>query len=272
MMTSDFNEIRSELLDIHEVVGSLGDNDILNGYVEGLQEAFSRLDTLAAMKVDEETVYEILEADELQPVLSAISRLRNIYGLRLEIEQAKALLASHDPWSEIRGFTFYNNYLELASMEQRGANLMSGDSIIFLGSGPLPLSLIIMCSRYNLKGMGIERDASYAELARRLIDHLDMSHQISIVQGDHFSLPRELRCNLLMVAAMARPKQEIFNQLAAILPEGSLVSYRLYEKGLRRILDMEEPFILPSRFVSHCRIRPLPPVNNTVVVIRREGT
>ena len=76
---------------------------------------------------------------------------------------------------------------------------------------------------------------------------------------------------LLMVAAMARPKEEIFLHLAQSLPGGSLVSFRLYEKGLRRLLDREgdADFILPTEFNNYCRIRPQPPVNNTVVVVRK---
>jgi len=268
MMLTTFPEIRNSLFEICALVQTLSDDDILNGDNERIGCSYSKLDQLAAMKTTENTIIEILRSDELKTVLPDISRLRNLYGLRLEIEQTKALLASPDPWSEIKGFTFYQNYQKLAEMEHKAAGLEAGNRIVFLGSGPLPLSLIILCSTYDLQGIGIEREKSSADLSRRLIHHLGMANKLSILDGDHFSLPIEQQCNLIMVAAMALPKQDIFNHLAATLSKDSLISYRLYEKGLRKILNLDEPFELPPEFKLHCSIRPAPPVNNTVVVVR----
>jgi hypothetical protein len=268
-MESGFAEIRSELLDVHNAIRELSDEDILHAQASILEPPFRGMDRLAAMEIKDEVLTEILASAELEPVLSSISRLRNIYGLRLEIEQAHELLASPDPWARLREFTFYENYLQLAAMEQQGAGLEVEDRIVFLGSGPLPLSLILLCSRYGLQGIGIERECSFVELSRQVVEHLSLAKTITIMSGDHFALPLKEECQLLMVAAMARPKEEIFQHLARSLPAGSLVSFRLYEKGLRRLLDRDGEFILPPEFSNYCRIPPQPPVNNTVVVVKR---
>ncbi len=267
--TSCSDEIRTIITEIGRAIGSVSDDDILQGRAKGLRDYFGRLDMLAAMEVEPQTADEIAQDRQLVPMLEEISRLRNLYNLRLEIEQARSLLASAKPWETIRQFTFYPNYLKLAAMEQKGAELQQGDHIVFLGSGPLPLSLIMLCSIYGLKGTGIEREREYAALSRSLVERLGLQNEISVLDGDHFSLPLKQRTKLIMIAAMARPKQEIFNLLAKRLPEGSLVSFRLYEKGLRRILDREEPFTLPPEFRLQHRIIPEPPVNNTVVMVRR---
>lgn len=269
MMGVDFAEIRNELLDIYGAIRDLSDEEILHASAAILEPPFRRLDHMAAMEVNVKVLAEILAAAELEPVLSAISRLRNLYGLRLEIEQAHELLASSDPWGRLREFTFYENYLKLAAMEQRGAGLEANDQVIFLGSGPLPLSLILLCSRYGLKGIGIERKNSYVKLSRQVVEHLGLGDRITIKLGNHFSLPLKEEFRLLMVAAMARPKKEIFQHLAQSLPAGSVVSFRLYEKGLRKLLDRNGDFILPPEFSNYCSIRPQLPVNNTVVVVRR---
>lgn len=72
-----------------------------------------------------------------------------------------------------------------------------------------------------------------------------------------------------MVAAQAEPKKEVFEQLAKVLPKGSNVSYRLYEKGLRRVLDGSSIFDLPSGFEEYLRVQPEPPVNNKSVFLKR---
>ncbi|XCN74385.1 MAG: nicotianamine synthase family protein [Candidatus Electrothrix aestuarii] len=271
-MIPDYTELAATLARISESVRPLRDEEILQGDATVLDPLFRELDILAAQDVEPEIVERLLYAQELASVLPEISRLRNLYSLRLEIQQARSLLENSHPWQAIQGFTFYPNYVQLAATEQQGANLQPGDRVIFLGSGPLPLSLILLCSEYGLNGLGIERDQDSAEFSRHLLEHLGMQEQISILVGDHFTLHKESKmvdCKLVMVAAMARPKQEIFRRLARILPADSLVSYRLYEKGLRRILDQEEDFLLPDAFSRHCRIPPRPPVNNTVVMVRK---
>ena len=72
-----------------------------------------------------------------------------------------------------------------------------------------------------------------------------------------------------MVAAQAEPKKEIFEHLVKILPKRGKVSYRLYEKSLRRILDGSFLFKLPAGFEEYLRIQPEPPVNNTVVFLEK---
>jgi hypothetical protein len=95
------------------------------------------------------------------------------------------------------------------------------------------------------------------------------SESIDIVEGNHFSLPLKTRCDFYMVAAQAEPKREVFEQLAKVLPEGSKVSCRLYEKGLRRVLEGSSLYEPPSGFEEYLRVQPEPPVNNTVVFLKR---
>ncbi|WP_456386931.1 nicotianamine synthase family protein [Desulfolithobacter sp.] len=267
-MTPDVKKIHKEFFEIHEAIRNLSDKDFFMEDARAMKRPFQRLDKLAAMEVEDRVLQEIYHSSELEPLLPAISRLRNSYGLYLEIEQARSVLAASVPWDRLREFTFYPNYEHLADMEMQGAGLKPGDTAVFLGSGPLPLSLIFLCSRYDLKGIGIEQDASFVKLSRQVVDHLGLAGRISIRKGDHFSLPLEEHCHLFMIAAMARPKREIFHHLACNLPPGSLVSYRLYEKGLRRLLDQDGNFSLPPGFTEYRRIRPRPPVNNTVVVVK----
>ncbi|MGB9131874.1 MAG: nicotianamine synthase family protein, partial [Methanosarcina sp.] len=86
----------------------------------------------------------------------------------------------------------------------------------------------------------------------------------------HFILPLEIRCDLYMVAAQAEPKEEVFEHLAKVLPKGSKISYRLYEKGLRKVLDGSSLSEIPIGFEEFLRVEPEPPVNNTVIFLKRK--
>jgi len=261
--------IRSELLDVCAKVESLSDEEMLTGPSHLLEVPFRRLDVLASQEVDEETVDKILLDRDFQQVREAVARLRNVYSLRLEIEETRSILESQDPWKTLKGFTFYPNYQILAETEQAGAYLSPGDTVAFLGSGPLPLSLIVLCSERGLKGIGIERVSEWAEISRKVLDRLGLQSEIVILEGDQFTFPLERECQLVMIAAMARPKEEIFRHLAEVLLPGTRVSYRIYENGLRRLLDLDHSFTPPPEFRETLRVRPKPPVNNTVIFLTR---
>jgi hypothetical protein len=229
------------------------------------------LNRLAALEIDDRQVEALIADRSLKPAIRQIARLKRIHGLRLERQRAQAIIDSAAPWDMLKGFIYYPNYLQLAEMESRGANLNRDDRVVFLGSGPLPLSLIALVNRCAIKGVGIEKDSFNAELSRKVLAALALNDQIEIILGDHFTLPLPHPCSLVMVGADAIPKKEIFFHLAKTLPDGMKLSYRIYEKGLRRLFDMDHVGKLPQPLREYRRIRPQPPVNNTSVFVIKEN-
>jgi hypothetical protein len=132
------------------------------------------------------------------------------------------------------------------------------------------LSLIALVKRCDIQGVGIEKDPLNADLSRQVLETLALGDQIDIISGDHFALPLTQPCRLIMVGADAVPKEEIFTHLAGTLPGQTTLSYRIYEKGLRRLFDMDHVGDLPHPLKEYRRIRPQPPVNNTSVFVIKE--
>ena len=262
-MTPD--QIKKEFLDIYDTVAPITVQDILDGTHEAAYPCFDRLDQMAALKMDDAAAESLRTDAELSCVLAHISGLKRANGLRMEIRNAKRVINSADPWETVKQFVYYPNYLELARMEYTGGGLGPGDRVAFLGSGPMPLTLVCLCTRYNIFGIGIEQFNEYAQLSSQLINALNLSDKIQIIEGNHFSLPLPDPCRLIMIGADALPKEEIFAHLSDSLEDGTALSYRIYEKGLRRLLDVQSGFLLPSGIKEVRRIRPEPPVNNTSV-------
>jgi hypothetical protein len=213
-------------------------------------------------------VFQQLESNSrFNSAFGAISTFRSQYTAELEAEQANSILKSRDPWNTLTDFTYLPNYIQLARTEYRGAGLKPGNTVLFLGSGPLPLTLIVLCHQHGLNGIGIEQYPERAELSRQALEKLGLSNQIRIINGNHQTLPMEETPDLIMVAAQAEPKNEIFDHLAGVLPAGTKISYRTYEKGLRRMLDTFYRYELPGPLREYLRIPPEPPVNNTSVFL-----
>ena len=260
----------TELQQLHALVKDMGEDEILESSSVELQVAFKRLDELAALEMDEKSTETILKSLGLESLLIAISNFRFSYNLKLEIEKANCILESQNSWKTFKNVTFYPNYLQLARTEFIGSNLKPEDCVVFIGSGPLPQSLTMLCHEHGVRGIGIEQDGNRASLPREVISRLRLSENIRIIEGNHFCLPLEARCELYMIAAQAEPKKEIFEHLAKVLPKGSKVSYRLYEKGLRKILDSSILFELPAGFEEYLRTQPALPVNNSVVFLEKK--
>ncbi|HIE31074.1 MAG TPA: methyltransferase, partial [Methanosarcinales archaeon] len=222
---------------------------------------------LIALDISNGTAEAILSNSGLNSAFDAITAFRSRYTAELETREAESILNSSDPWAALESFTYIPNYIQLARTEYEGARLKAGDSVVFLGSGPLPLSLIVLCRQHGLGGIGVEQEPERAELSRRVLERLELSERIRIIEGNHLMLPMKEMPELIMVAAQAEPKKEIFDHLAELLPAGTKISYRIYEKGLRRILDTFSRYELPERFKECQRVRPTPPVNNTVVFL-----
>jgi hypothetical protein len=260
-----FQAIKTELLQLDAALQNLTEDQIQNAPDEVYGAHLNRLNRLAAAPVADDVVRRLIADVDLGPAIARISRLKRQNGLRLEVQIAESMMSVPNPWTCLQQFLFYPNYLTLARMEYGGAGLHAGDSVVFLGSGPLPLSLICLSRHYGITGMGIEQDEGHAALSERVIRKLELGHGIQIICGNHFALPLKAPCRLIMVGADAMPKVEIFSHLAGILEPGQMISYRIYEKGLRRLFDAASCFALPPEFVEIARIQPEPPVNNTSV-------
>jgi hypothetical protein len=268
--TGDFGDkIIEEIFEISSSIKYLTDEDILRDPSNHLRTIFQRLDHLIALKIYDEPAQAIICDSVFNLAFGAIARFRSLYTAKLEIEHAHSILGSRDPWEMLTNFNYISNYLKLAQTESQGAGLKRGDTVVFLGSGPLPLTLIVLCHWYGLKGIGIEMEPDRAELSRKVLEKLGLSDQIEIINGNHLTLPLETRSELIMIAAQAEPKNEIFNHLAKVLPAGTKLSYRIYEKGLRRLLDTFYLFELPGQFEEYLRVQPEPPVNNTIVFVTK---
>lgn len=269
--------IIEEILGLYQNIVVLSNEEIVYGLSDRNRELFQELEYLVSLEVEDSVVQDILQKKELEPAFTEIKRFRNLYTVRLETEHAKEILSSDFPWASLEKFSFYGNYLNLVRTEYEGLRLSSGDMVFFLGSGPLPLTLIVFFRLYGVKSTGIEKDSFRANLSKRVLEKLGLSSVIKIVNGNHFSLSRkdlslspDTGIKALMIAAQAEPKKEIFEHLLEVMPIGGRISCRIYEKGFRKLLSGNSLFDLPESFVEQERVQPQPPVYNTVIFFEKK--
>lgn len=266
-----------EILGLYQNIVVLSNEEILSDSSDSNRELFQKLENLINLEVEDSAVLDILQKKELEPAFAEIKRFRNLYTVKLETEHAKEILSSDSPWAVLEKFPFYGNYLRLVRTEYEGLRLSTGNRVFFLGSGPLPLTLIVFFRRYGVKSTGIEQDSARANLSKRVLEKLGLSSAVKIVNGNHFSLNEkdlslspDTEIKALMIAAQAEPKKEIFEHLLEVMPVGSRISCRIYEKGLRKLLSANCLFDVPEDFEEQKRVYPQPPVYNTVIFLEKK--
>jgi hypothetical protein len=267
--------ILKEILGIYKEIRELSDEEILSCFSGRVEKSFQKLDALITRDVENDIVSILISKQELDPAFAHMNRFRNLYTVRLETGYSNEILASQSPWEVLEKYTFYRNYLRLVRTEYEGFGLKPGDRVFFLGSGPLPLTLIVFLRFYGIKGTGIEQDSARAQLSKKTLDKLGLSEDITIINGNHLSVsPVDFMDSgsgtmAFMIAAQAEPKKEILSHLLKVIPEGCRLSYRIYEKGLMKLLNRDSLLDLPEGYREYKRIRPVPPAYNTVVFLER---
>lgn len=187
------------------------------------------------------TLEELSQCMDYTAIVNAVSpkqieNMRNFwnsYETEKELKYANDLLENADSPKALVEYSFYRRYDTFISEEGKLAELHKGKNVLFLGSGPLPLSAILLTEKFGVSMTCVDSDTKAVETSRSLIKHFGYEHSISVHEG----LAQEADCSsydAIWVAALVLPKKEVFAHLGKISPKTSIVA-RVGE-GVRSII------------------------------------
>lgn len=283
MTESNFDQIRRRFWDAYETLRDLSDEEILSGPYEVFEPAYAQLRDLGTVNPGGDTA-STCSKSYFQNIGVRLIHLIEMIEQRFELDAARLVNASADVWESLKTLPSYAGYVEEVRMEYFSADLKKGDKVVFLGSGPLPMTPILFYQEHGVESVGIEKNSSHAELSQDIINRLGLSDHVKIVKGDHFSLPLRQKFELLLLAYRAEPKEEIFGHLAKVLEDRAKVGYRVPEKSSNGHLSLADLLVLiqhngyfrsnglPSGFREYCRVPPEPPNVYALVMTIKEAT
>ncbi len=236
-----------------------------------IKEITKLLDEIEIIAHDEEIDFNsakhILDDEKMNKALKLIRKFYLYIGARLETENAKDIINSDNPQEALDQFHFYERYQGLLTNESKLAKFNENTRFVFVGSGPLPLTLIMFNRKFKCKCIGIEIQEEVAELSRKVIEKLGLKEDIEIITGDENTL-KELDYDVLMVAAFAEPKEKVFaNVWETVTPE-TPVLVRTYS-GMRAILYAPLTDKILRGFHKEIMLLPIGNTNNTSVLLRK---
>jgi precorrin-6B methylase 2 len=191
-----------------------------------------------------------------------------------EIIMTNKIIKSKHPFKTYRKYIYFEAYLNSIKAEVEAGKLTKGDKVIFIGSGPLPITLIMLYDKYGIESIGIEIIPKVAELSRKLIKSLQLSDKIEIVTGDHFSIKKTENIKHVIIALAAEPKDEILQWLRPRLSDSTSISYRFtkHQKLKGDIDDLvqnsKRRFKEYDGYKTTKIINPAPPSSNIIAVVK----
>jgi hypothetical protein len=250
-------------------IDSLEDLSSLN--TVDLDEITSLLDEIEVIAHDEtidfDSAKHILDDEKMNTALQLIRKFYLYIGARLETNNATEIIKSEDPKATLDTFHFYERYEGLLTNESKLAHWHEDKTFVFVGSGPLPLTLILFREKFGCKCIGIEIEEDVAELSREVIKKLGLDDGIEILVGDE-TLLRDLDFDILMVAAFAEPKDRVFSNVWEFVDEKTPVLVRTYS-GMRAILYAPLTDTILRGFHKEVMLLPIGNTNNTSVLLRK---
>jgi nicotianamine synthase len=149
------------------------------------------------------------------PVLAAVrERLQALCAegeARLETHWARRIVEtpSSAGWRELEAFPYFENYERLARLELAALDVASPalDGArrrrgVFIGSGPLPLTSILLAARHGLAIVNLDLNPDAAILGRRVAAHLGIESSLEFVASDVLSYPNIGHFDVVFVAAL----------------------------------------------------------------------
>lgn len=250
-------------------IDSLNDMSSLNDV--DLDEITLLLDEIEVIAHDEtidfDSAKHILDDEKMNSALKLIRKFYLYIGARLETNNAMEIIKSDDPKATLDTFHFYERYQGLLTNESKLAHWHDDKTFVFVGSGPLPLTLILFREKFGCKCIGIEIQEEVAELSREVIRKLGLDDGIEILVGDE-TLLKDIDFDILMVAAFAEPKERVFANVWEIVDEKTPVLVRTYS-GMRAILYAPLTDTILRGFHKEIMLLPIGNSNNTSVLLRK---
>lgn len=224
---------------------------------------------------DEETSAEILGDPVVGSIRPRLIELCAEGESLLERHWSERVARSEDPVRELRIFPYFTNYERLTNLEAhalRGAEDRPLGKVLFIGSGPLPLTSILLASRLGLVVENIDSDETACRLASKLASRLGLEHRLSFRRANIMEETTLNEYDTVFLAALVgldrNEKDLVFRHLRSFMRPGAMLAART----AHRLRTMLYPKVVPedlAGFETKVVVQPMDDVINSVIVAEK---
>lgn len=236
-----------------------------------VNDLFSSL-VSTVLSVPDATGTAALADSDLQAIVPNLRKLCGRGEYELEAAWARSISASPRPLAELDRFPYLANYRQLCRMElgvlASAASAHVG-TVAFLGSGPLPLSSILLAQQANLQVDNIDHDETAVALGRQLVEATNTAN--ICFQTDDAAAADLAGYDVVVLAAMVgstpEEKLPLLHSICRSMSPGALLLARS-TRGLRTLLYPTVPAEALTGFEVLTVVHPVNDVLNSVILAR----
>lgn len=143
--------------------------------------------------------------------LGHLQRLCSKCEYEFECAWAEALILAENPWKMMATFPDIQHYRDLTTLGWNTLRLCCGHdhgTVLFCGSGPLPLTAILLATQHGAQVTCLELSPDAVQLSRKVIAALKLEGSITIEEGDAMQYDKFNQFEIIAVAALVGAEQE----------------------------------------------------------------
>ncbi|KAI7905514.1 Nicotianamine synthase [Cokeromyces recurvatus] len=251
---------------------------------------FTKLVTICTFQYNTEIVKAVLEDVCIIPLIPNLRAIASQGEYYLELTWAKELVyqtKNHkDTKPELDRFVYYQNYvdlvrLELHALQSVGANL--NHSIVFIGSGPLPLSSILMyemlstattLKEHTLTIHNLDRDQESISVSNILLEKLGIHHGVHQHTIDAAEYLDYTSSDVVILGALVgqdvKEKMEFLTNISSKMKQGSFIMIRSSHSLRKLLYPSIEPYqVNKCGFETTIVLHPFNDVVNSILIAKK---
>lgn len=275
------NTVASSLIDeITHVHYQLGQIEYLKPS-EHVNALFTKLVTISTFQYDDNTVSDILNNANIRALIPSLRTMASQGEYFLELTWANDLVNQtreyQDAKPDLSRFVYYQNYVDLVKLELHalhgvGANL---SNIVFIGSGPLPLSPILMYQNLPSAIMhNIDRDQESIVISSKLLNKLGIAQGFRQHIMDAMDYPHFDTADVVILGALvgqdATEKIQFLKSIGSKMKSGSFLMARSAHSLRKLLYPSLEPYqVNTCGFETVLVLHPYNDVVNSVLIARK---
>jgi nicotianamine synthase len=241
---------------------------------------FTKLVTICTFQYDDATVNTVLNNVHILALIPTLRAMASQGEYFLELTWANEL--SKEQYPKLSKFVYYQNYVDLVKLELHALHGVNAplNNIVFIGSGPLPLSPILMyqeltsTANSNVMMHNIDRDEASITVSNALLQKLDIDHGFRQHVMDATDYSDFGHADLVVLGALVgqdvQEKMKFLSHIGNSMKQGSYLMARSAHSLRKLLYPSIEPYqVNTCGFETLVVLHPFNDVVNSVLIARK---
>ncbi|MFD9625236.1 nicotianamine synthase family protein [Peribacillus muralis] len=188
-----------------------------------INRVLTELVSLISKPLEQHLAAEILNLDEIQSIRGNMLAKLTIAETLMEEHHAKSYVGKVSTLEDFRSFLYWGNYKELIKTEINELKKVKNDSqsFAFVGTGPLPLSPLLIQQELGANMTCLDIDEQAYSLGKRIIQQLEGEASSNYVLNDG-ALHDYGEFDLVWIASLVPNKEEILERIYETNPDATV--------------------------------------------------